>query len=154
MTTPPAQGPSPTARSRWRSAGLRAAAVIGLLVALVAVSYAAKYGASPNRPAAQPNAQADAPDVTFSSAAPAAPGEIAPGVWIVGTDIQPGTYRTRGAGDGGYCMWSRHNTLAGGPMDGIIASDGALSPGTLLVTIEPTDKVFRTAGCAPFTKVS
>lgn len=89
----------------------------------------------------------------FTSAAPTVPGQIQPGVWIVGADVQPGTYRSTGAGDGGYCMWSRHSTTGGGPMDAIIASDGALSPGGVLVTIEATDKVFRTRGCAPFQRI-
>jgi len=82
----------------------------------------------------------------------AAPGQIGDGVWVVGADVQPGTYRSTGPASR-YCMWSRHNTLAGGPMDGIIASDGS-SAGGVLVTIQPTDKVFRTRGCVPFQRVS
>jgi hypothetical protein len=89
-----------------------------------------------------------------AQAAPTAvPGQIADGTWLVGTDVQPGTYRSAGAGPDGYCMWSRHNTASGGPMDGIIASDGSYDARQMIVTIAPGDKVFRTSGCAPFTKV-
>lgn len=84
-------------------------------------------------------------------------GTIPPGVYLVDADIQPGTYRSTGATQPsygrGYCMWSRHSTPAGGPMDAIIASDGSYS-GQMIVTIEPGDARFLTRGCAPFTLVS
>lgn len=81
-----------------------------------------------------------------------AAGTITDGVWVVGTDIQPGTYRSPGAPAGGYCMWSRHSSVAGGPFDAITASDGSKA-GQVLVTVQPGDKLFRTHGCAPFTKI-
>ena len=78
-------------------------------------------------------------------------GQIPSGVWLVGVDVQPGTYRSTGS-EGRYCMWSRHSSHAGGPMDNIIASDGRDS-GQMVVTIQPGDALFRTNGCAPFTKI-
>lgn len=82
------------------------------------------------------------------------PGQIASGVWLVGTDIQPGTYRSPGPLPGDrYCMWSRHSSLAGGPMDGILASDGGGPGHQMIVTIAASDRLFRTT-CAAFTKVS
>lgn len=79
---------------------------------------------------------------------------IGPGVWLVGTDVQPGTYRSAGAATADdYCMWSRHDSAAGGPFDGIIASDGQFGPGQMIVTVDAGDVLFRTSGCAPFTKI-
>lgn len=94
---------------------------------------------------------------TSSGAAAQAPaalpaGQIGEGVWFVGSDVQPGTYRSTGSVDGRHCLWSRHDTAAGGPMDGIIASDGSFD-GQMVVTIEATDVLFRTNDCAPFAPV-
>ena len=52
-----------------------------------------------------------------------------------------------------YCMWSRYSTVAGGPTDNILASDGSYD-GQLIVTIEPGDKRFMTRGCQPWTRIS
>lgn len=89
---------------------------------------------------------------TAPSAPAAAPGTVGDGVWLVGTDVQPGTYRSTGAPPGGYCMWSRHSSVAGGPFDAITASDGSKT-GQVLVTVQSADKLFRTHGCAPFVKI-
>lgn len=123
--------------------------VIGtLVVVLGAVVLAGRMGwfvDNPSEPAQRS---------TVAAAAPALPpGQIGEGVWLVGTDVAPGTYRSSGPADGGYCMWSRHSTAAGGPMDAIISSDGDYDIRQMIVTIEPTDALFRTAGCAPFEKV-
>jgi hypothetical protein len=78
-------------------------------------------------------------------------------VYLVGTDVQPGTYRTQGAHPEehmrGYSMWSRHDSAAGGPMDGIIASDGGGPGEQMIVTIAPDDVLFRTSGCEAFLPV-
>jgi hypothetical protein len=90
---------------------------------------------------------------TGSAVLPA--GQIGPGEWLVGTDVQPGTYRSDGPAEpGGYCMWSRKDAAGAGPLDNIIASDGSYDAGQMLVTIAATDVVFRTRGCAPFQPVS
>jgi len=68
---------------------------------------------------------------------------------VVGTDIQPGTYRTTGPlTAGGTCYWARMKTAAGGLGD-VIAADMPTGPTT--VTILATDKSFQTAGCAEWT---
>src|SRR5687768_5366489 len=72
-------------------------------------------------------------------------------VLLVGRDIAPGTYRTAGAPGGGYCFWSRLSSASGQGSD-IIASDGSYG-GQLIVTIEPTDVLFKTRGCAPFERI-
>lgn len=90
------------------------------------------------------------PAASVPAATPA--GQIGSGVWLVGVDVTPGTYRSTGSVDGRYCLWSRHDTAAGGPSDGVITSDGSFD-GQMLVTIEATDVVFRTNDCAPFVRV-
>ncbi|MEV6033201.1 hypothetical protein AB0L65_18750 [Nonomuraea sp. NPDC052116] len=62
---------------------------------------------------------------------------------VVGTDIQPGTYRTAGPTAGiPMCYWARLRTATGDE----IAS--GMPTGSASVTILATDKAFRTAGCA------
>ncbi|MEU6778768.1 hypothetical protein ABZ912_06160 [Nonomuraea angiospora] len=62
---------------------------------------------------------------------------------VVGTDIQPGTYRTAGPTAGiPMCYWARLRSATGDE----IAS--GMPTSTASVTILATDKAFRTAGCA------
>lgn len=67
------------------------------------------------------------------------------GVYLVGVDIPPGTYWTAGS-DG--CYWARLSDTSGAP-DAVIANDITAGPTT--VTIQPTDGVFETRGCAVWT---
>lgn len=115
--------------------------VVGVAVVLAVNALGRPGASSRSAPAASP--------------APAVPaGQIGDGVWLVGSDVAPGTYRSTGPAEaGGYCMWSRHDTASGGPMDGIIASDGSYDASQMLVTVEVSDVVFRTSGCAPFQRV-
>jgi len=66
------------------------------------------------------------------------------GTYLVGTDIEPGTYASPGPTDGNRCYWKR----VGGPDDAIL--DNALSSKPQLVTIESSDKAFKTSGCQPW----
>lgn len=68
------------------------------------------------------------------------------GVKIVGTDIAPGTYRTRTAQEG--CYWER---LSGfdGTLDEIIANQ--ISDVPEVVTIDPSDAGFNSQGCGTWT---
>lgn len=63
------------------------------------------------------------------------------GTYVVGVDIQPGTYRTE-AGD--RCYWARLSGL-GGNLEDIIAND--LPTGPTLVEISASDAAFETQGC-------
>lgn len=69
------------------------------------------------------------------------------GTHQVGTDIQPGTYRTREGSPG--CYYAR---LAGfsNEMDDIIANGNASGPA--VVTVEPTDAGFESQGCGTWTQ--
>ncbi|MFE3110601.1 hypothetical protein [Kitasatospora indigofera] len=105
-------------------------------------------------------AAAAAPAVTVTAAAaPAEPAkEPAPapgdsfagsGTYLVGDDIQPGTYKTAGPGSLGHCYWERDKDSSGG-FDSIIANDNLTGQG--VVTIKSSDKVFKTTGCQAWVK--
>lgn len=66
------------------------------------------------------------------------------GLYVVGTDIVPGTYSTAGPVGTGTCYWKR----TGNPDGALI--DNALSKKPQVVQIEPTDKAFKTTGCQPW----
>ncbi|MEU9185290.1 hypothetical protein AB0D14_12120 [Streptomyces sp. NPDC048484] len=65
------------------------------------------------------------------------------GDFEVGTDIQPGTYRTTGNTDD-LCYWERSKD-ASGEMDSILANENV--SGTSYVTILKTDQLFKSSGC-------
>lgn len=66
------------------------------------------------------------------------------GIWLVGLDIKPGTYRSSG---GGACYWARLSDVSG---NGIITNGLGANQ---IVTISATDKAFETAGCGEWTRV-
>lgn len=78
--------------------------------------------------------------------APAARRTFGDGTFMVGKDIQPGTYRTRSGTSG--CYWSRLAGFSGGIGD-ILANDNA--DDNAIVTIAPTDKGFQSVGCGTWT---
>lgn len=69
------------------------------------------------------------------------------GIYLVGTDIKPGTYRG-GVGQGD-CYWARLSNTDGG-LDGILANSNG---GNQVVTIKKTDKAFETTRCGEWTKI-
>ncbi len=69
------------------------------------------------------------------------------GVYTVGKDIQPGTYRTRVASSG--CYFERLSGF-GGTLDEIIANDNTDFPA--IVTIAATDKGFKSQDCGTWTQ--
>lgn len=81
-------------------------------------------------------------------ASPTAVG-ISEGVYLVGTDIEPGTYRSEG-GLGRPCYWERLSDSTD-PMNQTI--DNGLTNGPSVVTISPDDFAFETGGCEPWTQV-
>jgi len=84
--------------------------------------------------------------VLAETARPAVPTrEFGDGMWRVGIDIAPGTYRSSGAG---ACYWERLSGFKGDLWD-IIANDFA--EGSALVTIEPSDAGFSCSGCGKWT---
>ena len=75
---------------------------------------------------------------------------IEPGMWIVGAQITPGTYRAENAIAG--CYWQRLNAFTG-TLDAIIANQLASSSGVQIVTIANTDVGFSTTTeCGTWTR--
>lgn len=72
------------------------------------------------------------------------------GTFVVGSEVQPGTYKTEGTQDFA-CYYARLADTSGEPQS-IIANKAPQGPST--VTIEDTDGAFETSGCLPWTKVS
>jgi hypothetical protein len=73
------------------------------------------------------------------------PAISANGIWLVGTDIKPGTYRATGHGG---CYWARLSNLSG---SGIIANGLGANQ---IVTISSSDKAFETQDCGDWTRVT
>ena len=69
------------------------------------------------------------------------------GTYQVGTDIQPGTYRTRVGSPN--CYWERLKNFTGG-LNSILANNNTNAPA--IVTIRPTDAGFNSQGCGTWTK--
>ncbi len=68
------------------------------------------------------------------------------GTFVVGEDIQPGTYRTKG---GDLCYWARLKNLSG-DFGAIIANNAGDGP--QVVTISSSDKGFETNNCGTWSK--
>jgi hypothetical protein len=82
--------------------------------------------------------------------APPKPGPkriITDGVWKVGEEIAPGTYR---APRGGGCYWARLSGFSG-DLDDIIANGGFSRNQT--ITIASSDAGFETNGCGDWTRI-
>ncbi|OBB26317.1 hypothetical protein A5792_03380 [Mycolicibacterium peregrinum] len=93
-----------------------------------------------------------ADSVPADPAAPAAPAAVTAGkaidhdgLFMVGTDIQPGNYASAGPVEGGTCYWKRMADLHGGDI-----IDNAFTKKPQVITIEATDKAFKTSGCQPW----
>jgi len=69
------------------------------------------------------------------------------GTYLVGTDIQPGTYRTREGSPN--CYYERLRNFSGG-INSILANANTYAPA--IVTIRPSDAGFNSQGCATWTK--
>jgi len=69
------------------------------------------------------------------------------GTHRVGTDIQPGTYRTRKGS--ASCYYARLGGFGGG-LDEILANDNTNDPA--VITIEPTDAGFESKRCGTWTQ--
>lgn len=105
-----------------------------VLTATVAVLFLTATSASGQSPCAAPP-----PGATFGN-----------GIWRVGVDIEPGTYRSSPATS--VCLWYRLSGFSG-TFDEKIAG-GSTTEGPQVVTIDPTDAGFDSSGCGAWTKVA
>ncbi len=100
-------------------------------------------------PGPPPGPVQPAPEAPASADAPAAPVAAKvidhDGLFVVGTDIQPGNYASAGPVEGGTCYWKRMADLHGGDI-----IDNAFTKKPQVITIEATDKAFKTSGCQPW----
>ena len=69
------------------------------------------------------------------------------GTYIVGTDIEPGTYRSSGSSG---CYYARLSGFSGG-LENLIANDNTDAPA--VVEIAPTDAGFESKRCGTWTKI-
>ena len=94
-------------------------------------------------------ARSTASTTTPATTTPAGPATTIrkDGTYMVGTQIEPGTWQATG---GSFCYWERMKDLTGG--FGSILDNG-LESGQQLVTILPTDKAFKTQGCGTWTLI-
>ncbi len=86
---------------------------------------------------------------TATPVAPAGPSAttISDGVWIVGSQVEPGTYSNAG---GEWCYWTRLRGFSG-QLNDIIAN--GISPAPQVVTIRPSDIGFGCQGCGIWRRV-
>ena len=95
----------------------------------------------------------DADCRTFKPYTPpaSASATITQGAWVVGSDIQPGTYS---ANVSNGCYWERATSFDGG-LGSIIANDFISTGGTAFVTIAFTDTAFKTDNdCGTWTRIA
>lgn len=77
---------------------------------------------------------------------------ITPGVWIVGAQITPGTYRTDSSAPA--CAWARVSNFTG-TADSVIANAFVTTAGSQVVTIASTDAGFATnVECGTWSRVT
>jgi len=171
-TVPPAPGaqsPTPVARKRGRWFTSRP--VVGVAALLIGAGIGSAGGTESTAGTATPPAvtvtapastvTVTAPGATVQAAAPAATVTVtqkaeapAPavafsdGVHLVGTDIQPGTYKAANS-DGG-CYWARLKNTDG-DFDAIIANGNP--SGQAVVTIAKSDGAFQSERCGDWVKV-
>jgi hypothetical protein len=84
-----------------------------------------------------------APAVTVTAPPPPPATAFAgDGIFLVGKDVQPGTYKSDG---GSGCYWGRQDSAGN-----TIANN--IGDGPSVVTIQPGDFAIKTQSCAPFHK--
>lgn len=126
---------------------------VGLALCIV---WAAAFGATvANTPAPQVGSFPAMPEVAnVAPAVPApapAPGTIpGSGTFMVGSDIEPGTYKTGGPESFG-CYYARLKDTTG-DFGSIINNN--VSQGPASVTISASDGAFETSGCQTWSKVN
>jgi hypothetical protein len=75
--------------------------------------------------------------------------QITDGIWIVGVDVQPGTYRS--SNPGSNCYWERMHDFSQG-LNSIIAN-GIPGGASAIVEIRASDAGFTSTGCGTWAKV-
>jgi hypothetical protein len=142
--------------------GLLALCCVGGIIVAVAGGSGKKTAGPANPTTALPGATTAttpaAPATTEAAPPPPAPPAgpkttiDGDGIFLVGTDIVPGQYRTKVPADSVNCYWQRSKDTTGSFQS--IISNGNSGPNTpVVVTIASTDKAFKAQGCGTWAKV-
>jgi hypothetical protein len=136
----------------WPWLVLTVAGLVVTAVAAIVGTVASRADPEEGAPAAAPRVtvtatQFETRTVTETVTEKPPPGpvsEFADGLFVVGVDVQPGTYRTDGpnGSNSGGCYWSRT-----GARDDVIANGVLNKPGT--VTVQKGERI-DSAGCRPW----
>lgn len=120
-----------------------------VFVAVITVAALAGCGSSTASKDAEAAGGAAASSQPEASPAPAKPSvpEFDDGTYMVGSEIQPGTYRTKNTS--GNCYYSRLSGF-GNTLDEIIMNDNANGPA--IITIAATDKGFTSSRCGTWSQ--
>ncbi|MHC1557555.1 hypothetical protein ACR9E3_01280 [Actinomycetospora sp. C-140] len=127
-----------------------AGVVLGVVGIVICSIYAASFAAAVNgtTTAAENYAPTQvAPSAPATAETDADPNTFSGGTYVVGQDIQPGTYRTQG--EGSFCGWSRNRDTTG-EFDAIIANGIVQGPTT--VTVRGSDGAVEFSGDCTWTK--
>lgn len=120
--------------------------VIGLLICMVWVAAIGSAASSSPSYGSSGTYSASSGSSGSSTAASLPAGTYGSGTYAVGSEIQPGTYRTSGAN---YCYWARL-TSADGELSSITANDDVSGSSTMVV--KSSDKDIEYSGTCTWTK--
>jgi hypothetical protein len=155
--------PTRPPKKEWPISAVLTVVVLGLIsLATMGIAIAAdrssQSGASPSATVTQTVTAQAAAAATPTGAAPAQPAgsltTFKDGTYEIGNGpglIAAGKYRTTVPTDTFGCYWERLKGLSG-QFNDIIANGNADPGNPVIVTIAPTDKAFRVAGCGTWSK--
>jgi len=150
--------PAPRPRSIWRHP-VTIAAYVGLALSWSALLLAVGSASATSTPpttlattASPPTTAAATPVAPTTSTAPPttapAPKGLRDGTFVVGTDIEPGTYRSTSTAN---CYWARLRNFSGTGND--VIANWFMTSGSVIVTIEATDVGFKSERCGPWVRI-
>jgi hypothetical protein len=154
-------GPAQPKRSRWK------AWLLGILALGIGVGIGAAAKGAPTRTVAGPTVTATTtatvttpgPTVTATvttrravtatrTVTPQPAASFGDGTYVVGTDLQPGRYKTDGKSDSFGCYWARDGDLSG---ENILANGIVNGPTT--VEVRSGDTAFEVSGGCQWAKI-
>jgi hypothetical protein len=124
--------------------------IILLTVCLIGIAFSGLFG----NPFSAGRDESGTPALETVSPVPAPLAtQFDDGVWLIGRDIVAGTYQSFVPADSGGCMWERADSPDG--TLGSVLDSGAGDPGTtVVVTVKPTDTIFRSHECGHWAQVA
>ncbi|MFC5061512.1 hypothetical protein [Actinomycetospora atypica] len=123
-----------------------AGAVLGVIGLLICMVWVAAIGSAASSSPSYGSSGTYSASSGSSSAASLPAGTYGSGTYAVGSEIQPGTYRTTGAN---YCYWARLSS-ADGELSSINANDNVSGSSTMVV--KSSDEYIEFSGSCTWTK--